>query len=191
VNIPRVIALLPLLLVASCANNSEKTASAPGRKSLSQRLDQDHGYKQDADGNWKAQSDKRSSFENQGEASQFRKNFNKKEYKKGEYAKKSWWGNKEYDRQSYGGNTDGSRFQKTASQQGKNAREAQTGYETGNYDTDAYATNAAREAGAAQIGKPNNSEIENRRKVFAQPDIIDYRERRALTVEQSKGILGR
>jgi hypothetical protein len=191
VNISRIIALLPLLLAASCANNTEKTTSAPERKSLSQRLDQDYGYKQDADGNWKAQSDKRSSFEYQGEASQYRKEFNKKEYKKGEYAKKSWWGNKEYDRKSYGGNTDGSRFQKTASQQGQNAREAKTGYQTDNYDTNTYATDAAREARAAQIGKPNNAEIENRRKVFSQPDIVDYRERRALTIEQSKSILGR
>ncbi|NJM38120.1 MAG: hypothetical protein HC845_09840 [Akkermansiaceae bacterium] len=190
-NIPRIISLLSLWLVASCANNSEKISSTPERKSLQQRLDENHGYKQDADGNWKAQSDRRSSFESQGEASQFRKAFNKKEYKKGEYAKKSWWGNKDYDRKSYSGNTDGSRFQKTASQQGQSAREALDSYETNNYDTDAYATNAAREARSAQIGKPNNAEIENRRKVFNQPDIIDYRERRSLTIEQSKSILGR
>ena len=155
-------------------------------------MNESNGYKQDADGNWKARSDRRSQYENKGEATYFKKSFKKQAYKKGEYAKKSWWGNKEYDRQSYAGKTDGSRFQKTASQQGQGALEAKTvAAISDNYETGRYATNTAREAGASQVAKPKNSEIENRRKVFDQPGIIDWRERRSLSLDQSKGILGR
>jgi hypothetical protein len=183
-----------LLLAVSCTSSSspEEKEQAPTRKNLSQRLDEEGGYKQDASGNWKAKSDKRSPYETQGEASQSKKSFNKQTYKTGDYAKTSFWGNKEYAPQSYAGKTDGSRFQKTATQQGQGAREAQSAADIPDeYGTNTYGTHSAREAGAKQIDKPRNAEIENRRKVFDPPGIIDWKEQRALSLDQSKGILGR
>jgi hypothetical protein len=184
----------PVILSASCASDSGNTnsaATAP-RKSFTERMTEDNGYKQDSEGNWKPRSDKRSSFESQSESNFAGKDYKKQEYKAGDYAKKSWWGGKEYERQAYAGNTDGSRFQKNSDLQGKGARETATTLDTPDaYATNSYTTGAAREANAAAIKKTSNDEIENRRKVFDQPEIIGWREQRAMSMEQSKGLLGR
>lgn len=189
------ILLMPLLLLASCASDSspEKSPTTePARKTLSERMNETNGYKQDSEGNWKPQSDRRSPYESQGETYDAKKDFKKQTYKAGDYSKKSWWGNKEYGRQTYGGNTDGSRFQKSSALQGKGASEAGTSANIpGSYQTNAYGTGAAREAGGRQINKGSNTEIENRRGSYEQPEIIGWREQRTLSMDQSKGILGR
>jgi hypothetical protein len=186
--------LLPLLLLASCASDSKKkdSASTPPRKSLSERINEKNGYKQDADGNWVVQNDRRSPYEGKGSTYDADKSFAKKEYKTGDFAKKSWWGNKEYDRKSYSGNTDGSRFQTTSALQGETAPEAGDAAKIpGPYKTDTYATNAAREAGNKPIERTSNTIVESREKTFKQPEIIDWREQRNLSLDQSKGLLGR
>jgi hypothetical protein len=185
--------LLPLLLLASCASDSgPDPSSAPARKGLSERMNESTGYKQDSAGNWKPQSNRRSPYESQGETYDAKKDFKKQAYKTGDYTKKSWWGNKDYGRQTYKGNTDGSRFQKSSALQGKGASEAGTNADIpDNYQTNAYATGAAREAGGKQIKKGSNTEIENRRRSYEPPEIIDWREQRSLSMDQSKGILGR
>lgn len=188
--------LLPLLLLVSCASDSSPdksaAAAAPARKTLSERMNENNGYKQDSEGNWKPQSDRRSPYESQGEAHDAKKNFTKQAYKTGDYTKKSWWGNKDYGRKTYGGNTDGSRFQKSSALQGKGASEANTNADIpDHYQTGSYATSNAREAGGKQIHKGTNTEIDNRRHGYEQPEITDWREQRSLSVDQSKGMLGR
>jgi hypothetical protein len=189
----RLIALLPLLL-ASCASDTDKKAAAtpaPSHKSLNQRMTESNGYKQDARGNWVPQNDRRSEFESQGESNYAKKDYKKQAYKTGDYATKSWWGNKDYGSKKYAGNTDGSRFQTSSNLQGKGAREAGTNAKIpDNYKTGDYATGAAHEAGATPIKKGSNDQIENTRQTFQQPEIVDWREQRKLTMDQSKGILG-
>ena len=188
----RLIALLPLLLVSCAADKDKETTAAPARKTLDERMTEKNGYKQDSKGNWVPQNDRRSSFEGQSEANYAKKSYQKQEYKTGDYAKKSWWGNKDYESKKYAGNTDGSRFQTRSSLQGQGAREAGASAKLpGNYKTGNYATTAAREAGTTPIKKGSNDQIENRRETFQPPEIIDWREQRSLSMEQSKGILGR
>lgn len=190
----RFMPLLLSMLAASCAPKQEKSTPAPEPpKSLSQRLSESNGYKQDASGNWVPKVDKRSSFESQGDSHNFKGEYNGKTYKAGEYAKQSWWGNKEYGRQSYSGDTDGSRFQQKSRLDGQSARETtgDTANIAGPYQTGAYATSPAREAGRKNLPKPSNAETDVRRRVFAQPEITDWRQQRSITLEQSKGILGR
>jgi hypothetical protein len=190
----RYIALLPLLLV-SCASDKDKTstAAAPAQnRSLNERLTESNGYKQDANGNWVPQVDRRSAFEGKSNTSFANKDYKKQEYKTGDYSKKSFWGNKEYTPKAYSGNTDGSRFKKASALQGQGAREAGTHAKISDaYDTGTYATGSAREAGASPIGKPSNAAIENRQKTYKQPEFVDWREQRSVTLDQSKGILGR
>jgi hypothetical protein len=187
--------LLFSFLLVSCASDSAKqkdksTTTAP-RKSLSERMGDKNGYKQDSEGNWTVQSDQRSPYESKGTTYDAKKSFSKSTYKTGDFAKKSWWGNKEYDRKSYTGNTDGSRFQKKSPLQGEKAPEAKEEAKiAGPYQTNTYATGTAREASTSAIEKPSNAAIESRQKKFPQPEIIDWKERRSLSVDQSKGILG-
>ncbi len=191
----RLILLLPAILLAACAADSgnKKTSSSSGTalKPLSQRIEEKNGYKKDAEGNWVPMNDKRSSFESKGQDPNFTKDYKKTEYKTGDYAKKSWWGNKDYDSKQYAGNTDGNRFQKSSDLQGKGARESGNAAKIpDSYKTDTYATSAAREANSNPIAKPSNDGIENRRNGFPQPEIVDWKEQRSLSVDQSKGILG-
>lgn len=201
------VAIFPLL-VTSCASDSGKKNSSPSSavaarpsgaspeekfNSWAGGMSKDNGFVKDANGNLVPKSNKRSSFERKGQDPNFAgKSFEKKEYHTGDYTKKSFWGTKEYDRKAYAGNTDGSRFQKDSNLQGKGARESGTAAKVpGDYKTDNYATNSARESGLAPIKKGSNDAIENRRKVFVEPEIITWQEQRKLTVDQSKGILGR
>jgi len=185
--------LLPLVwLAASCASDKGSSSAPEPVKPLSQRLSESNGYKQDANGNWVPKTDKRSSFESQGESPYFKGEYGKKDYQTGDYSKKSWWGNKDYGRKSYDGDTDGSSFQKSSRMQGQGAREAGGSADIPDaYQTGGYATSDAREAGRDGLAKPSDAETDIRRRVFKQPAIIDWREQRSLTLEQSKGILGR
>ncbi len=192
--------LLPIMLLAACASDSGNNATPKPEGARIRTVDEwsadiakDNGMIKGPDGNLIPKSNKRSSFESKGQDPNFAgKSFDKKQYKTGDYTKKSWWGNKEYDSKPYSGNTDGSRFQKASDLQGKGARESgSTAKIPDTYKTDTYATNSAREAGKDQIAKPSNDRIENRREVSMQPEILDWREQRSLSVDQSRGILGR
>ena len=156
-------------------------------------MSKDNGYTKDANGNLVPRSDKRSSFENIGQDPNFtRKGIQKKEYRAGDYSRKSFWGNKEVGRTAYTGATDGSRFQQTNRSQGQGASESGTIADVaGNYDTGRFDTTNARETRAESITKGSNVLIEKRRKSYEQPEIISWDEQRKLSVNQSKGILGR
>jgi hypothetical protein len=185
-----------LLLPVSCASDSgagKPAASAtPAYQPMSQRLEQKNGYTQDTKGNWVPQNDKRSSFESQGKSPYFDATYGKTAYRIEPYAKKSWWGNKHYGRKPYAGNTAGSRFQKTSDSEGRAAPETGSAAAIpGSYQKDSFATGSARESRVHGVTQPTDAETEARRKVYAAPEIIDWREQRSLSLEQSKGILGR
>ena len=188
---PTSILCLLVLLPVSCAPDSGGTK--PDRpKPLSQRINENNGYKQDAEGNWLPQTDKRSSFESQGASAYFEGDYGKKQFQTAEYSKKSWWGNKDYGRKAYADNTDGSRFQKSSGLDGQGASEAGKSAGMSNaFATDHYATGTAREADTTRIDRPSDAETDIRRKVYQAPEIIDWRQQRSLSLEQSKGILGR
>ena len=155
-------------------------------------MDEKNSYKVDADGNWAPTNDRRSSFESKGTSPYFKGDYGKAQYKTGEYSKKSWWGNKDYGNKKYDGNTDGSRFQQPSRFQGQSAGEAANASNLPkNYQTDSYATNSAREAQLGGLARPSNTNVENHRKSFVPPEIIDWREQRSMDVTQSRGILGR
>jgi hypothetical protein len=193
VKTPYFICLLPILALSSCASKARKdnVDATPARKSLLSRVTEDAGYKQDSQGNWVAKDKRRSPYESQGQSAYFQKDFKKQDYKVGEFSKKSWWGNKEMDRKSYAGNTQAT-VQKNSDLQGKSARElGKVVNAPGSYDTRPYGTSSARETGTGGIAKPSNDGIENRRETYQPPEIIDWRAQRSLSVDQSRGILGR
>lgn len=193
-NLHRLALLTLLVLSGSCAPEEPSSSSVPARKSMSERMSENNGYQQDNKGNWVPRDDRRSQFESKGESNFAKKNFSKKNYQTGEFAKKSWWGGKSYERKAYAGKTDGSHFSKSSAMQGKGAREASSQLaEPGSYDTQSYATSSARESGNSQVTSPTTAQdrVNRRDEVFQQPEIIDWREQRGLSLDQSKGLLGR
>ncbi len=184
------IVMIASVLAVSCAKDKHKESAATF-KPLSQRLDESNGYKQGPDGSWVPKSDKRSSFEAQGRSQYFQGEYQKKAFKTNDYTTKSWWGNKDYGAKPYTGNTDGSRFEKASRLDGKGARESDHAADLPkDYKTGEYATNAARETEQGAIAKPYESQTDPGRRVDLKPEIIDWREQRKLSLEQSKGILG-
>lgn len=186
--------LLFALAAVGCADKGTDPAKPAVAKhqSMSERLSESGGYKQDADGNWVPKSDKRSSFESQGESPYFKGDYAKKEYKTGDYAKKSWWGSKEYGSKEYAGNTDATRFQTAAKQNGMMSRmNGENAKVAGPYSTNTLDRKGARESGSSEISRPSNENVEARRKVFNAPSVIDYSAQRQMSMERSKGILGR
>lgn len=182
-------------LTGACAEKgadpSKPTSS--GHKGLQERLSEGGGFKQDESGQWVPRSDKRSSFESQGDSPYFKGNVEKKKYSTGEYAtKKSWWGGKEYGTKGYG-DTGASRFQgakarqdgMTANDEGKSARES------GTFKTNTLDGKTARESGASPIARPLDAAVQSRRGVYKAPSVIGWQEQRSMSMEQSKGILGR
>lgn len=188
------LALATLALLAACSNN-EADPSKPavaGRSGLMERLSEGGGYKQDANGHWVPKSDKRSQYDSQGESPYFKGKVKSEQYKTGEYAKKSWWGSKDYGTKGYEGDTDGSRFQTKARQDGMIARDSGRGArETGLFKTNTLDRKSARESGASRLDRPADAEVESRRGVYKAPSVVDWREQRSMSMEQSKGILGR
>lgn len=177
-------------LLASCA--SDKSTDSTGYRPFSQRINEQNGYKQDSEGNWSAQSDRRSSFESQGDSPHFSGDYQKKSYQTSEVAKKSWWGKSEHERKSYAGNTDAGHLKTSSRLQGQGAPEAGNSAQLpGSYETGNYATGAAREADGKMLDRPSDAETDVRRRVFTPPSVIDWKEQRNLSMEQSRGILGR
>lgn len=155
------------------------------------------GYKQDSEGNWKAVGNRRSSFDRKDRDSPYFKGQfagTQKEFKTGEYQKKSWWGNKSYELKEYTGNTDGSRFQKSSRFGEMAARDGSKSAREGGgeaYKTNNFATKDAREASGKTLDHPSDAETDIRRRVFQSPSVIDWQQQRGLSIGETKGILGK
>lgn len=187
-------ALVLCALAASCTDNmdSAKPTADSGHKGLQERLSEGGGYKQDANGQWVPKSDKRSPYDSQRDSPYFKGKVEKENYKTGEYAKKSWWGSKDYATKSYDGDTDGSRFQTKARQDDMIARDSGKGYrETGSYKTNTLDHESARESGASPVERPTNAAVESQRALYKAPSVVDWREQRSMSMDRSKSIIGR
>ena len=185
--------LLPVFLVFSCAADKQSDASAtPERRSMNQRF-RGKTITQDKDGNWPDEVKKEYAMDGDRKSPYFKDKADvPKAYQTGEYAKTSWWGKKEVERQSYTGMTDGSRFKTAARDQGKGAREANTAAKVPDpYQTGTYQTGSARETGVGKLARPADAETENRRGNLDEPEVMGWKQYRALNVNDTKRILGR
>lgn len=192
----------PGLLVAawcafmvSCAEekiDNSKPTEAP-RPGLQERLSESAGYKQNEKGEWVPKSDKRSSYDSQRDTPYFKDKLDTMErYKTGDYAKKTWWGSKEYGKKPYEGETDGSRFRSEARQDGQVARyDGKAARTSEPFKTNTLPTESARESRNPAVDRPANAYTESQRKTYKAPSVIDWKEQRSMDVDQSRSILGR
>jgi hypothetical protein len=188
--------LLPVFLVMSCAAD-KKTATSAGADST-ERPTMDQRFRgktitQNSKGEWPDEVKKEFLADSKRQTAYFKEKSDiPKAYKTGEYAKTSWWGKKEVERKSYGGKTDGSRFQTAARDQGKAARENNTAAPVpGPYQTGNYQTGSARETTMDKVAKPADADTENRRGEMAEPEVMGWKQMRALDIKGTRSILGR
>ncbi len=185
-------------LLCSCAADKKDPArpSQEGseRKSLQQRMNEQSGFAQDSEGNWTANSTKRSSYDSQRDSAYFRgsNSDGSKKYKTGEYAKKGWWGKKDYATNQFAGNTDGSRFKTTARQSGMSARDATKSARIPDaFETNTLGKETARESGFTDMDPGSSDYVEGRRADYVAPSVIGWKEQRSMSVGQSRSLLGR
>jgi hypothetical protein len=187
--------LLPVFLVVSCASDKQSAAPAStGRKTMNERFNSGPStITQNSKGEYPDEVRKEFALEGGRQSSYFNGESSiPKTYKAGEYAKTTWWGKKEYTRQAYAGDTDGSRFQTTARDQGAAAREANTAARMPDpYSTGTYQTGAAREAGVGRYPAPTNAQIEARRQAYPEPEVVGWKQLRAIDMKTTRSILGR
>lgn len=202
----RLLVFIAAAAVASCAHDARKSAQAKPAEHHGERDINDwaaskggSGYAQDAKGNWMPKDGaRRSQFEAKRD-SHYTNKANamfggNQTYKTGDFKKTNFWGNKEYiGHTQYAGNTDGSRFKQASHFADGKAREAGSLWAKGDqaYKTKGFATRSAREQNGKHLDHPSDVETDLARRNYEQPEIHDWREQRSMSVDQTKGILGR
>lgn len=186
-------ALWMLLLALPCCSGTQ-TPEDPASSSyegLSSRLSQSHGYEVDDKGNWIPRNDKRSQYEGQGDSPQFRGDLGKREFDTKSLQKGSWWGSKQLERPAFADapparlSSETSRFQR---QQAALDHSLDT---PARIDKNYRSKELAVEAAGRSWDKPSHAATDLRRDVFIEPEIIDYKQQRELSIRQSKDLLGR
>lgn len=147
----------------------------------------------DEAGNPQMKSDLRSSFEGRSSNMITSEDFSGKDYTTRSYAKRRWQGNTAFERREYQGNIDANKYKmepwfvrKQASAEGETANFNDQSFATGSYDK-----TTANEHNANRISRPSDAETNVRRRVFQQPDIIDWKEQQGLGVKDTNRMLGR
>ena len=183
--------MLALLCLVSCASKRTVTKSQvrvdpwgnPERFSVGK----------DEAGNPKMKSDLRSPFEGKTSSMISNQDFSGKNYTTQSYAKKRWAGNTTYERKKYQGATDANKYkmepwfvQKQALAEGKEADVSGQIFKSSRYDK-----TTATEQGANRLSRPSDAETDVRRRVYQQPDIIDWEEQQGLGVKDTNRMLGR
>lgn len=185
-------ALVCLHFLCSCAKDSSGSADADlTPKSFSQRLSENHGYTVNKDGNWVPRNNKRSSFEQAGGSPYFQGELGKKEFSTTQFGKKSWWGNNELARPEFSSSADTSNYQQSSRYQGQNAGLDRSLVTPDKIQGSSYTTGTAHEEGGRRLSKPSDAETDVRRRLFIQPEIIDYKQQRDMSMKESKDMLGR
>jgi hypothetical protein len=190
-----------LVLLASCGTDSGSEAAVGPQPQQAYRVksgdagDDDFGRIQDKYG---AINHRVASGGSADEAAQMNAQFEgelaRHEFAAKNYEKKSFWGSRDYEKKVYGGDLgDGNQFRKGAREGVQMARE---GTMMSREDARAFATRevetgAAREAGRSPVRTPSDAESDIRRRVYKQPEVLDLNSQRALTVEDTRRMLGR
>lgn len=114
-------------------------------------------------------------------------------YQTNRYQSPTWKGNTRAASKVYAGNTNGSQFKGPSQFQGTSAGHLakQSRFQGTGAPTTNYKAGAARESSAQPLDKPSDGRTDFRRRVFPQPTKMSKADYDRLTVEQSRGILGR
>ena len=183
--------LIAVLVSGACSSQRSETTSQVRKDPWGKP--ERFSVGKDKDGNPVMKSDLRSGFEGKQSHMASSRDFSGKDYQKKSYARKRWGGNTTYERKKYGGNTDASRYKMEPWFVQKQAGEAAT---RANADGKAYTVNpygksTAREQGATRLEHDSDAETDLRRRVYKQPDIIDWEEQKDLSVQDTNRLLGR
>ncbi len=189
------IMVLPVFGLISCGSDPTAASSSTSarRLTLEESCNEKSGFVQDAKGNWVPQVDRRSSFESKGASPYFNGEYGTRQYSATTLKSTPWWGAKDYTTKAFPGKTVASQFQKTASADGTHSQEEGKisstdgkAMQTGNVKT-----GAAREAQSGDMNHTASLPAESPNRTFVPADAVDWQQQRAMSLEETKNILGR
>lgn len=185
-------AAVGMFLLVACGTGVKPAGSDElAAESMSDRLNRSYGYQVDEQGNWAPNSDKRSQYEGRGGSGHFSGGVSKKSFGTNRLNKGSWIGGSDIKKPSHRENGSKSsiasvnRFNNQKASLDRNLRTPAR--IAGNRIPD----RRALESNGNTVSKPLDTETDARRRVFSQPDIIDYRQQREMSIRQSRNLLGR
>ncbi len=177
--------------LASCGGSGAPDPEPTAMGGLSDRLNRSYGYQVDEKGNWVPKTDKRSQYEGRGGSGYFSGDVNKKSFSTNKLNKGSWMGGNEVKRPTHHLNGSSSSIGGSNhfdNQQASLDRSLRTPAPIkGNH----LPGRRANEANGTRMDRPSDAETDARRRVFTEPDIVDYRQQRELSIRESKKLLGR
>ncbi len=182
--------LLGLVVLSSCASESEVTQSEVAQKGSLNKFNENYSYDEETG---VTKSDSRSQYESRS-AYTGNRSFGDQTYKTESYNKKRWGGDSEYKRKAYQGNTDGSQYQysphfvqQQARAQGQDAAAAGKKFSS----RGEYATSASRLNGTERIQRKASAQVESRGAVNQGLKVIGYEDYGNLNVQETNTLLGR
>lgn len=124
---------------------------------------------------------------------QFNSAYAKRDFSGKSHERKSFWGKKDYASKAFDGGRDASRFQQGAREGGLWAKQgALVSNETGrSYDRGRDFGGSAAEVSRSPLSRPSDAEVDARRRVYKQPKVEDVQRKRALTIDDTRSMLGR
>ena len=124
---------------------------------------------------------------------QFNQGYNKKAFEGKSYERKAFWGQKDYSKQVFQGDSGNKNFNKGAREGSQWASEgALVSGESGrSFDKGRDFGGSAREGSQRRLDRPSDAEVDVRRAVYKQPEVEDVQRKRALTVDDTRSLLGR
>ncbi len=165
-------------------------ASKP--RSMSERFNNrgKQGYYQDSEGNWKVQNDKRSSFEQVGRSSLDDQSFRREAFETQNVEKRSWSGKNPYEKPIYQPPSAQS-LKTTANAAGQKAREQNSLADLPDpIKRENFSAKSRSSREQSRFRDAKNAATENSNEELT-PDIMDWKEQRALQLKDTKSWLNK
>ena len=179
------------LLLSACS--SERTVTNSQVRKDPWGNPESYAIGKDDDGNPVMKSDLRSGFEGRRSHVASTRDFKGEDYSTKSYSKKRWHGNTQYQSKSYDGNTNANHYKTEpwfVQKQARNSGKESTA-EGKAYKVNSYGKSAAREQGVPRLEYASDAETDVRRRVYKQPDIINWKDQQDLSVQDTNRLLGR
>lgn len=177
--------------LVSCGGSGSPEEGLTAMGGLEDRLNQSYGYQINDKGSWVPKVDKRSQYEGRGSSGYFSGDISKNTFSTNVFNKSSWMGGQEISRTMSGYNGSGNSIGKSNHYSNQQASHEHRLQAPTRIDGNHLPGHQANESFGDQAAKPSDAETDARRRVFSQPDIIDYRQQREMNIRQSRSLLGR
>jgi hypothetical protein len=187
--------LLPVTGLWQCASKDPETMAATEAskpRSMSERFNNrgKQGYYQDSEGNWKVQNDKRSSFEQVGRSSLDDQSLRREAFETQNVEKRSWSGKNQYEKPIYQPPSAQS-LKTTANAAGQKAREQNSLADLPDpIKRENFSAKSRSSREQSRFRDAKNAATENSNEELT-PDIMDWKEQRALQLKDTKSWLNK